>query len=76
MLPFKAKPIVTHLENLSVEELHKELDSMEEEPVGNSGVVIQGSATTGRALWVFRADEPGQLWPLKISSTVSEEHSG
>ena len=54
----------------------KLLDLMNEEPVGNRWVLLQGLAAAGAGVRVIRADEECKLWPLEVGRTVCEEDGG
>ena len=76
VLPLKAQPVVSSSKHTSVEDIDELVDAMMEEPVSNGRVLYECCAAGRTGGGVMRADEAGQLRPLEVSSTVSEEHSG
>ena len=76
VLPLKAQPVVSSTQDTSVESINELVDAMVEEPVSDGRVLYDccGAGRTGGG--VMKADEAGQLRPLEVGSTVSEEHSG
>ncbi len=49
---------------------------MVEESVSDGRILIERSVARGSAVRILRANEMSQLWPLEVSHTVGEEHSG
>ena len=75
VLPLKPQPVVLCSKDIQVKALEELLESLIEKPVSYSWVVNDCTPAGTWILWTILADQVGQFWPLKISSTVSEVNS-
>ena len=75
VLPLVPQPVVLCTKDVQVKGLEELLESLLEKPVSYSWVVNDCTSAGTCILWTILADQVCKLWPLKVSSTVSEEDS-
>ena len=73
MLPLKPQPVVLCTKDVQVKALEELLESLIEKPVSYSWAVNDCTSAGTCILWTILADQVCKFWPLKVSSTVSEE---
>ena len=75
VLSLKPQLVVLCTKVIQVKALEELLESLIEKPVSYSWVVNDCTSAGTCILWTILADQVCKLWPLKVSSTVSEEDS-